>query len=257
MFWANVFVWDGRGGDLGTRVERIYRPTLQLLHSFRMRQATVATTSEVLRELADGRAKDALAILKDLGVLHQVETAVLQRTDLSPESLESELKGERERIRELLGEDMIVRGVFAFAERNPFELVEAYRGAGFRWVLLDPRNVLGPYVDLMDDAIYELVVPGALYAFFPDARATRILREAKDPTSRQFRDHFPSKQERKCYLVTVLREADLLAADTHVWELLEDLYADHTVRSTRISTLEELFQKRRRIEPELLPRLEP
>ena len=255
MFWANVFVWDGSGGDPETRIERVYRPVVNLLHASRMRQATLAVAPDVLKELAERKDDDVLAMYKDLSVLHQVETALLQKPDVPAESLAGDLNQQRTTVRELLGEDMIVRGVFAFSEKDPFALVETYRSAGVRWVLLDSRNVLGPYVDLLDDAIYELVVPGSVYAFFPDARATRLLREAKDPTARQFKEHFPAKLDRKCYLITVLGEADLLGADGHVWELLEDLYEDHTVRSVRVSTLEELFQKRRRIEPALLPQL--
>lgn len=255
MFWSNVFVWDGAGGDLNTRLTRVYTPTLDLLKRFRMRQATIAVRSEILREIEEAGARSLFTELRDLTVLHQVEIALLQKNDLPPEGVEADLRDEREQLQAVVGEDAIIRGVFAFPEKDPFGLVDTYRKLGLRWVVLDPRNVLGPYVDLLDDTVYELVVPGSVYAYFPDLRATHLLREAKDATSRQFRDHFPSKQNRKCYLVTVLHEHDLLQADTHVWVLLEDLYADPEVRSWRLSTVEELFQKRRRLTPELLPNL--
>ncbi|MDZ7373604.1 MAG: hypothetical protein ONB23_06485, partial [candidate division KSB1 bacterium] len=226
MNWANLFVWDGEGGNSPAVVEGVYERTIQLLRAFRMRQATLAVRAEVLDRINEREKAHLLRDLRDLGVLHQVEFAAVQSEDLSPASLREGLREELGLLRAQLGPDVILRGVYAPLESDPFDLVDTYRQLGIRWVVLDPDKVLGPYVDLLDDTIYELSVPGTVYAYFPDADASGLLREAQGPTSRQFKEHFPTKLDRKCYLVTVLRESDLLSAPKEAWDLLEDLYAD-------------------------------
>ncbi len=248
MFWSNVFVWDGKGDALDKLADAVYRPTLQLLHEDRKRQATVAITSELLQRLHQKATRDILLELRDLAVLQQIDFATVEQNDLAPSELESHLDRERTAILETLGEDIILRGHFAFAEKNPFELIPTFHKLGYRWVLLDPQHVLGPYVDLLDDAVYELGTGATVYAYFPNRTANRILREASVPTSRQFLERFPTKMDRKCYVVTTLSEQDILNAPQGLWSLLDDLYADLAIRSWRVSVLEELFQKRRRLE---------
>jgi len=256
MNWGNVFVWDGSGEDLDACLEAVYKPTLRLLQAFRMRQATIGIRAQILQDLARRKARWVLSSLRDLSVLHQVELALVQDGDLPREVLEKSLREERDALREALGADAILRGLYAPAEQDPFELVDMYRALGLRWVLLKREQVLGPFVDLLDDTIYELGAPGKVYAYFPEELSSRLFLEGQVPTSRQFRDHFPTKRDRKCYLITLLREADLLGATRQTWDLLEDVYSDPSIRSWRLSTLEELFTKRKLLDSSALPRLE-
>ncbi|HFE52373.1 MAG TPA: hypothetical protein ENK07_02965 [Bacteroidetes bacterium] len=254
MFWSNVFVWDGTAADLTTLLDRVYLPTIKLLREDRKRQATVALTTGFLEKLTGKQGRFLLSELRDLAVLQQIDFATVEVQDMPLPELENYLMRERQGIFGVLGDDVILRGHFAFAEKNPFELVPTLHKLGYRWVLLDPLNVLGPYVDLMDDTIYELGTAGTVYAYFPNRVANKILREGSVPTSRQFLERFPTKMDRKCYTVTTLSEQDLLNAPDGLWNLLDDLYADLAIRSWRVSVLEELFQKRRRLEGEEVER---
>ena len=248
MFWSNVFLWDGSGGSVDELVEKVYRPAIRLLREDRIRQATIAVKANLLEKLDSRPTRDVLSDLRDLAVLHQIDLATVQDDSAGAEHFTENLRSELARIRAVVGEHAVLRGNVALGERNPFDRLQAYRELGFRWVLLDSRNVLGPYVDLLDDVIYEIGASGALYGIFVDRRATLLLQEATDRTSRQFQEHFPSRLDRKCYFVTVLTERDLSRASQHLWDLLDDLYSDPSVRSWRVSTLEELFQKRKRLE---------